>query len=75
MAKVASDFNEETFPYWFQSGKWRGHFKIEWQFIKDISKRHFDNFKNGYGMPVIRSKDGTPLEWEIAGKAMMNIFK
>ena len=26
-------------------------------------------------MPVIRSKDGTPLDWETTGKTMLRIFK
>lgn len=44
--------------------KWRGNFSIEWIFIKDITYKFFDKLINCKNDPVIRSKDGTEIEWE-----------
>jgi hypothetical protein len=47
--------------------KWKGHFKVEWLFIKDVNYKNFDGLLNAKGDPVIRSKDGTPLDWKQTG--------
>lgn len=50
-------------------------FKLQWVFIKDIAYKKFEGLSNTLGLPVIRSKDGTTLEWEKTGKKMLEIFQ
>lgn len=63
VARMKSNLKEETFPYWWHNTKWKGHFEIEWLFIKDVTYKNFENLNNAMGMSVIRSKDGTKLDW------------
>jgi hypothetical protein len=59
VARLASGYNEETFPFWWenQNGKFKGHFEIEWIYVKDITYKHFNGLKNKDGEEVTRSKD------------------
>ena len=48
VARLASGYHEETFPFWWenQHGKFKGHFDIEWLYIKDITYRYFEGLRN-----------------------------
>lgn len=48
VAKLVSNYNEETFPFWWQNhnNKFKGYFNIEWTYIKDINYKHFEGLYN-----------------------------
>jgi hypothetical protein len=76
VARLASSYNEETFPYWWenQHGKFKGHFDIEWIYIKDINYRHFEGLKNDLDEDFVKSKDCDDISEETTKKAL-EIFK
>eukprot|EP00825_Cyclidium_porcatum_P039217 TRINITY_DN46_c0_g1_i2.p1 TRINITY_DN46_c0_g1~~TRINITY_DN46_c0_g1_i2.p1 ORF type:complete len:373 (-),score=59.23 TRINITY_DN46_c0_g1_i2:676-1794(-) len=76
VAKLIDQLDEtQSFAYWWQIHKWRGIFKLQWVFIKDIIYKKFEGLNNELHLPVIRSKDGTKLIWEETGKKMLDIFQ
>ncbi|KAL4495563.1 hypothetical protein ABPG72_020304 [Tetrahymena utriculariae] len=75
VAKLKSSFQEETFSYWWQPHKFKGHFKIEWVFVKDVKQKAFEGLKNIVNDDISRSKDCTELNFEATGKKMLQIFK
>lgn len=48
VARLNSNFIEDTFPYWWDdfSMKFKGYFKIEWVYIKDVAYKYFDGLYN-----------------------------
>lgn len=59
VARLISGYHEETFPFWWenQHGKFKGHFELEWIYIKDITYKHFDGLVNELGEDFVKSKD------------------
>jgi len=59
VARLASGHFDETFPFWWenQHGKFKGHFEVEWIYVKDIGYRHFDGLKNELDEDLVKSKD------------------
>ena len=75
VARLASGYHEETFPFWWenQHGKFKGHFDIEWLYIKDLTYRHFEGLKNQEGEDVTKSKDCDELSMEVT-RRMFNSY-
>ena len=48
VAKLSSGMHEQTFPYWWENHtlKFKGFFKIEWVYLKDVNYKHFDQLFN-----------------------------
>lgn len=59
VARLTSGFTEENFPFWWDdfSMKFKGCFKLEWVYLKDVNLRHFDGLYNTDNEEVIKSKD------------------
>ncbi|EGR27167.1 YTH YT521-B-like family protein, putative [Ichthyophthirius multifiliis] len=75
VAKLKSGFIDETFSYWWQPLKFKGHFKLEWVFVKDVKQKNFEDLKNMCELPVSRSKDCTEVDFQQTGKRMLQIFQ
>jgi hypothetical protein len=75
VARLASNYEEDTFPYWWENHtlKFKGHFKIEWIYIKDINNKHFINLENDEGEEVTTSNDCGSLNTPTT-KRMLEIF-
>ncbi|KAM3140207.1 hypothetical protein pb186bvf_007760 [Paramecium bursaria] len=74
VAKLSSGYKEESFQYWWEIKKWKGHFDVQWLYVKDIINKHFEQLKNCDNIEITRSRDGVQLNWETA-KEMMKIFE
>lgn len=48
MAKLTSGLVEENFPYWWDdfNMKFKGFFKIEWVYLKDVNFKHLEGLYN-----------------------------
>lgn len=76
VARLVSGYHEETFPFWWenQHGKFKGHFDIEWLYIKDITYRHFEGLKNLEDEDVTKSRDCDELSQDTTNR-MLAIFQ
>ncbi|CAD8141602.1 unnamed protein product [Paramecium pentaurelia] len=74
VAKLTSGYKEESFQYWWEIKKWKGHFNVQWLYVKDVPNKHFEHLRNSDNIEVTRSRDGVFLSWE-TGKQMMKIFE
>ncbi|CAD8053278.1 unnamed protein product [Paramecium sonneborni] len=74
VAKLTSGYKDESFQYWWEIKKWKGHFNVQWLYVKDVPNKHFEHLKNSDNVEVTRSRDGVFLSWE-TGKEMMKIFE
>ncbi|CAD8061228.1 unnamed protein product [Paramecium sonneborni] len=74
VAKLTSGYKDESFQYWWEIKKWKGHFNVQWLYVKDVPNKHFEHLKNSDNVEVTRSRDGVLLSWE-TGKEMMKIFE
>ncbi|CAD8044722.1 unnamed protein product [Paramecium primaurelia] len=74
VAKLTSGYKDESFQYWWEIKKWKGHFNVQWLYVKDVPNKHFEHLKNSDNVEVTRSRDGVFLNWE-TGKEMMKIFE
>lgn len=79
---MKSEFIDLDFYYWWAEGRYRGHFQLDWIFIKDINFKKFQDITAVISVgqqrerhPVTRAIDGTELEWLTCGREMMKIFK
>ena len=75
VAKLVSDLQDESFPYWWQLKKWKGHFKVQWVQVKDIPNKHLEQFLNKEGVSVTHSKDGSVVEWNKHGKNLLKFYE
>jgi len=75
IARLRSGYHEETFPFWWENHtlKFKGYFKIEWIFIKDVNNKHFAGLYNTEGEEVIKSKDCDTVDAHTANK-IIEIF-
>lgn len=66
VARLASGMYDETFPFWWENHtlKFKGVFKIEWVYLKDVNYKHFDGLTNTEGDDVTKSKDCDHLDSE-----------
>lgn len=64
VARLTSGFYDQTFPYWWENHtlKFKGIFKIEWVYLKDVNYKHFEGLKNYDKMDVTLSKDCDMLD-------------
>ena len=46
VAKLTSTYKEESFPLWWESKKWKGHFSVQWIQVKDVVNKNFEHLKN-----------------------------
>eukprot|EP00828_Plagiopyla_frontata_P026586 TRINITY_DN3473_c0_g1_i2.p1 TRINITY_DN3473_c0_g1~~TRINITY_DN3473_c0_g1_i2.p1 ORF type:complete len:258 (+),score=55.54 TRINITY_DN3473_c0_g1_i2:39-776(+) len=74
VAKLTSELQQINFPYWWQQGKWKSLFKIEWIYIKDVAYKFLDGIFNIDDMIITRSRDGTEVSWNENGQKMFKIF-
>jgi hypothetical protein len=74
VAKLKSGQIEEDFEYWWEPGRWRQKFNIDWVFVKDIPFSNFEELRNRDGFSVTRAKDGTQIPVQET-KQMLQIFK
>jgi hypothetical protein len=72
VARLISGYHEETFPFWWenQHGKFKGHFELEWIYIKDITYKHFDGILNELGEDFVKSKDCDDISEETTRKVL-----
>ncbi|ODV60318.1 mRNA-binding phosphate metabolism regulator, partial [Ascoidea rubescens DSM 1968] len=70
----SKDANNEDI--WFESDKYKGFFKINFIFIKDLNFKYFKNLKliNNFNKSVTNSRDTQELPYEI-GYKMVEAFK
>ena len=45
VALLNSGLIEEDFEFWWEPGRWKQRFQIEWLYIKDIPFSQFDSLK------------------------------
>lgn len=53
VARLTSRYKEDSFPFWWQSKKWKGHFNVQWLQVKDIVNKNFEHLNNVYVVVVI----------------------
>jgi len=76
VARLVSDYYEETFPFWWEnhSLKFKGFFFIEWVYIKDVNYKHFDGLYNMDNEEVVKSKDCDYIDPETTHE-MLEIYQ
>jgi hypothetical protein len=77
VARMTSSVNEEeVFEYWAMDDVWKGLFKVEWIFVKDIPNKFLRDIKlsnNGY-KPVTNSRDTQEIP-RVEGELMFEKFE
>jgi hypothetical protein len=63
-------------PIWMEKSRWRGEFKVQWLYVKDIYNNHFRQLKvpQNEWKSVTSSRDTQELPTDV-GKQMLEIFK
>lgn len=63
-------------PIWIEKSRWKGQFKVQWLYVKDIYNHHLRHLKVPQNelKPVTNSRDTQELPEDV-GMAMLDIFK